>query len=594
LAGTFAGLAMPALFDQRLVSLFWALEGLGLVFIGFLYNLSIVRKEGYVVLLIAIGKNLLSLETISLSLNDTLWTEGYFNLWTSAISLLGLYYLLKKYDEQCVKYEKDLKTLSIQLFTICLSPILLIAGYFILENAVWNWAMLLMIVFIVWGASHRMILTEVLGWGHFIFLSFGFIISVETVNSFIFRDQTILGKITMIEMFLSLWLFQWLYEKAVPIVRERLGIAKNELQTVDYLKEEIESSTRLSKALKKNNKDYDPPFAQMAVFLRVVFFLLLPLLLLPSTQRFYPEYLGVMLWVSVVINIAVYHFTKNKSSLIELHLLILLATIGILNRQNYIPILAGMFVLWTWFVIQKGYDKDAVENSPYRFIFAYSFYYIAFYLMVIQSNFFANMEQGAVLLLPAFYLGILVILKDKLHALQSNIQLAYRLGQFFWLGGSLFLLSQTLVGVRTDLESLLWLTISILGFGYIIHSRKGMYPNENEHLFLWGFDLLFFHILLILGYSEISGYFFPDWAGVGLTVALTLHAVVILFQSSSERYSFLSKLSIALFIAILLKLFLKDMVQFNTIQKVIVLMVMGALMLGGSFLYLKLKKKKQE
>ncbi|GAB4340256.1 MAG: DUF2339 domain-containing protein [Flammeovirgaceae bacterium] len=596
LAGTFAGLAMPALLDQRLVSVFWALEGLGLVFIGFLYDLSVVRKEGYVVLLIATGKNLLSLETIDLSLNGTLWSEGYFNLWASAFSLIGLYYLLKKFDSITLNYEKDLKTLSLQFFSICLSPILLLAGYFTIQEMVWNWAMLLMILFIVWGASNKMILTEVFGWVHFIFLSFGYIISVETVNSYIFRDQTTFGKIAMVEMFISLWLFQWLYEKVVPLFKEKFNLTVHKQTSFDYLKEELGDLPEVNEKLKKkkNSETYQPPFAQLAVFLRVVFFLLLPLILLPSVNRFYPEYLSMMLWGAVVINMVVYYFTRNKSSLVELHLLILLATIGILDRANYLPILLGMIVLWGWFVIQKGYDEEVVKDSPYRYIFAYCFYYVGFCLMVIESNYFRDMQKGAVLLLPAFYLVILVILKDKLYALKSNVQLAYRLGQFFWLGGSLFLLSQTLINIRADIESLLWLSATIIGLGFLIHSRKGMYPNENEHLFLWVFDLLFFHILLILGYSELSGYFFPDWAGVGLTVALTLHAVSILFLSSNERYSFLSKLSIALFVAILLKLFLKDMVQFNTIQKVILLMLMGALMLGGSFLYLKLRKKRHQ
>ncbi len=54
MVGTFVGLAVPALLDRNLRGVFWALEGVALVFCGFNFRLPGVRAEGYLVLLIAL------------------------------------------------------------------------------------------------------------------------------------------------------------------------------------------------------------------------------------------------------------------------------------------------------------------------------------------------------------------------------------------------------------------------------------------------------------------------------------------------------------------------------------------------------------
>ena len=88
-------------------------------------------------------------------------------------------------------------------------------------------------------------------------------------------------------------------------------------------------------------------------------------------------------------------------------------------------------------------------------------------------------------------------------------------------------------------------------------------------------------------HSQISG----DVWGIGLTLALIIHGLVILFLSARAKFNHLFRLSIALFAMGFGKLVLYDFSHFGLVPKILVSMGIGLLMLLGSRLFLKYRQE---
>jgi hypothetical protein len=122
--------------------------------------------------------------------------------------------------------------------------------------------------------------------------------------------------------------------------------------------------------------------------------------------------------------------------------------------------------------------------------------------------------------------------------------------------------------------------------GYMNYRRQPHYPLQSDAV--WQADLWLFHLLLVLAYSSLIGYFLPNWMGVWLTVFFLVH----LFHSTVAPYQSLPLLSLGFFGLAALKLFWRDLAGFETVQKVVVFMVAGLLMLVGSYLFMRFREKR--
>ena len=87
---------------------------------------------------------------------------------------------------------------------------------------------------------------------------------------------------------------------------------------------------------------------------------------------------------------------------------------------------------------------------------------------------------------------------------------------------------------------------------------------------------------------------FPNGVETGISIIALVYGLVLLFHSLNKKYSFVKFLYLPLFAFILGKLFFYDLVGFSTVQIIMVLIGSGVLLLGGSFLFLKLKQKYEE
>lgn len=575
--GTFVGLAIPTLLERNIKGIFWAIEAIALIFCGFNFGLSGVRKEGYFVLFIAFAQIFISFEEILDNWNVRLWTDGFINLLSLGVIVGVLKLMLNHYvgsfivsenkdkGENEEAFEKNINYWSSEFLPIWLGFAVWIPCYFHFREMTFNFAILGLYGFTWWGLKNKLAITEWFGILHILLIVLGIRESILAVNSTIFTFQTPLGKAAIIEVFLSLWFLQFFYEKLKP-------------------------------------ESGNMPLMKL---MREIFYLAVPLLHLSFVNRVYPEYLPVAIWLSVLNGFILNEFVKRTALLVEIHVLTIIGTFllftAVGNLQiGYLSALCGIIVLFAILFIKKGFILAIAKTSIYRFLFTYSFYFIAlciwlYYTVLTSANFIQVPDVAGGMFLVGFYFLLLAYFKDKIAPLHSIYLFTFRLGMFAGLAGLGIAFIDKELGINlydTDFENVsfaLMLSLVLL-FNLTVYQRESRYPSKSEAL--WNIDLFFAHIFIALAYSSLIAYFTPSWTGVWFTVILILHAIVLLFNSSSVSYKSLLRLSIAYFAVAFVKLFWKDMANFETVQKVVVFMIIGVLMLVGSYLFMRFREKK--
>ena len=82
-----------------------------------------------------------------------------------------------------------------------------------------------------------------------------------------------------------------------------------------------------------------------------------------------------------------------------------------------------------------------------------------------------------------------------------------------------------------------------------------------------------------------------DIDGPYYSIALVLHAVLLLFRALKKQIKLFNQGAIILFLIALLKVVVNDIRDFETSEKIVVFILIGVLLLGASFLYVKLKDR---
>jgi hypothetical protein len=573
LIGTFVGLAIPALLERNLKGIFWAIEAIALIFCGFNFGLSGVRKEGYFVLFIAFAQIFISFGEIIDNWGIKLWTDGFINL-LSLGTILGVLKLMFNHyqsigsedtDHSESFLEKNVSYWLSEALPLWLGFAIWIPCFFLFRELTFNLAILGLHGFTWWGLKNKLAVTEWFGILHIGLMVLGIRESILLVNSIIFPMQTMLGKGAIIEVFLSLWILQFFYEKVAP-----------QSQNIWLMK-----------------------------ILREIFYLLLPLLHLSYINRVYPDYLPVAIWGSVLYGFVLNQFVQRTALLVEIHIVTLFATsllftaLGSL-QIGYLSASSGILILFGILFYKKGFRLNIAQTSAYRLLFTCSFYFLGlclwlFYTVLTSSNFVSVPDVAGMCFVVGAYFLLLTYFKDQIAPLHNNYIFAYRLGMISGLIGLVIafidkeLVLDLYVSDFENLSFVLMLGMVIL-FGFIVYQKETHYPSKNA--FLWILDLFCVHIFIALAYSSLIGYFTPSWTGVWLTVVLIFHAIVLLFNSNSTTYKPLLRFSLAYFAVAFAKLFWKDMAGFETVQKVVVFMVIGVLMLVGSYLFTRFREKK--
>lgn len=609
IVGSFAGFAVPQLFNQNISGLFWSLEGLALVFCGFTFGLVDVRKEGYFVLFLGLAKIVFSFPDILTNWQLVLWTDGYINLMYGGVVLILTLILLNKYKNEISIYEKQLAYFTLETLSFWALAVIWIPLTFYFPIWSYNFMLLGIYIWIAWAYRNRLAISEWLGLSMLGFLVMAYLISYQQVGDFSLRFQSLPAKIAAVELFLSLWFLQFFYEKILPLIPKIAktdDVQEQNIDTEKYYTEDTNSV--ISKGFTK--------------ILREAFYLYLPILILPGTFRFNPEYVPLALFGSVLIAFIVAEITKRKTVKVELHFLLFFATLQLFQNPTNLNITIsavalGLCTLFGILIYSKGYLKDDTKSTKdkndnyvpltdffaYKLVNSFTFYFIGIVIFLGVAQ-VLNMQQSlnfaTPLLVTGLYFGVISYFHKHIVPLQSNYKFAYRLGTLISLFSLSIYFSVSLINgsgnslfLQNKLSTIIVLLILLIVYHILVYRKSTSYPMNGESI-VWNFDLVGVHVANVLTYTILLNLFLGRNDSVWLTIAFTVHALILLFHSTAKAYSFSLKISISLFLIALYKLYTVDMANADTPQKVIIFMVIGALMIGSALLFTKFKENKQE
>jgi hypothetical protein len=543
LIGCFIGFAIPALVHHSLIGLFWSIEALVLIVLGFIYSIPFVRKEGYLILLIAFVKLGINSSLLFENWSTSIWHDGFLNYAILGGVIYLLWYAVQRFSQNFTSFETSLFRVCKEIIPIWLSSVFLISAYGLLGVWAFNLALIPLFGLIYWHKAFKTQYTDRLALLHFILLFASIAYSAIESQSIHFSDQFLYAQISVLELMISFWFLRKYYEL--------LNYQKSTTFRVVY-------------------------------GLRVVFFMLLPLIFLHICRRHAIEYIAPAAWISTLIAYFMEKRLKFKALRIETNFLTIGAVLISFSTLNDLGLIAAIVSLTAILFLERAYKENELQKSSYNELLVVMPYLVMISISLLHFA-LINDNPGESALLFAFLLLTTVYFKEHIAVLNKSHKTATRMASFFNLAGLLFIIfEESLLGT-------ILLAASLILMGLLLQNKKGWHNNHlSKTRWTWAVIghqvqiLLFYTLLLILLDIELDG--------ILATLILVVHAILILFVSLKNQILFLNKISFSLFGLALLKILLNDIRDFNTAEKVIVFIVIGVLLLGASYAYLKLKK----
>ena len=400
------------------------------------------------------------------------------------------------------------------------------------------------------GIGKQLLITEVFAWVCLGLLGVAIGRGYIASGSMHFGEQNLVTQVALGTLLFSAWMAQWIYER----------------------------SRRSGKLL------------QLSQVTRVLAYLVIPLLFLPTTWRLAPELLPVALWCSVFICAVMHRYLRIVPLLIELRVLFALACVTVvvisleaLTGGSQIPALLAVVVSVGILLLFHFAEKtlDGLSDSYYRHMFWASVHYLAFCWGVVVFA-ITHMPGIVVLALGIYYAGM--VYTNVLRQLTKPSLLAsYILACLMFAEGPLMIFFDVWTSEWFGLFSV----VGVICLGFMIHTRVDF--NRMLRMKLSGevVQFILFHCVVAICYLGIANALFEDWS-VATTIGLLLHAVVVLFMTLNPRYKVLLRVSLVLYAATAIKLLWIDLNDFGTLVRVSALMAIGVILMVAAFYYQKI------
>lgn len=560
LIGVFVGFAIPALFDANIMGLFWAQEALALIYLGFLLESQGIRKEAYVLFVIALGQTIWTALNIQYGWPYSLFNIFYLNLVTIGI-LFSLALLIFKYVRtELSAFDLMIQKLYREGMSFWIAVVYFITTGFLVPDYFLLLSIIPMFYLLYRGEKLQLRFTKYLGILHYapILLQIG--LAALQVQSFRFILLPLIGKIAVIEAFLLLFALQSFYQYFAP------------------------HSNWL-------------PFARK---LRIGFYMLLPLVFLRSVMRRFPDFFPMALWASSLISFVVYERVREAILRREFHLIVLVAwlvnltyAVGFLPRAPWHPsfysLLLGLLLSYLLWQREAGLTRDGFRRSEYKLLLSAMFIYAVLCLGLILDALF-KVDEFALIIMGAacFYLALRW---PSLPPLRNWLRPAY-------LAASLLISLTTYATAFSIIESgnpIIYIVQNVIAIALLwyVVNRSGLTQqlilgrSPARYESVKNIELYNLHLLIIAAYAHASAVIFDDRFGPAVTVAFVLHATFLLFQSVKKNYRSLLILAGILAAATVAKILLYDLRDFSLIQKILAFMAIGVIMLFAAYRYQK-------
>ena len=424
----------------------------------------------------------------------------------------------------------------------------------------YNLVVIPMILLLYRAAKKELIFTEILAWSHFVLFALLTFQAYQGLGNLHFSEQSLSTQIAWAEVLISAWLMQSVYERA----------------------------------------DYKQQGYSIASKLRIGVYLLIPLLFLPRVFRLYTEYVPVFIWLSFAISWLMY----KKLALIELLkqltilyyvavlttvLIVFAAISGSYQTAGLSALFAGVLMLVVFHMVEKSFVINRPVNFPsldcYQSLKASSPYYFVFAIGSFSYAFSDNIS----LALLTMSLGLLYLTQERRARLliRNSIMFAYLLSSV----GLVVITLLVFLANKSSISLIIIDLLAVISLWYLIHAKLSISVIAQKRYLAADRQYWLFHAVVFIAYSGMLNLLFTDWS-VGTSIAMLMHAVIVLFLTLSDRYKALLRLSIVLYAFTAIKVLFHDMNDFSHIHKVIALMCMGSILMLAAYLFQKIRNNR--
>jgi hypothetical protein len=602
------------------------------------FGKQIMRNQGYLAFGLGILLSLINWRDLGLPFAFYIWTTSFIQLLLIGAMFGSLKTYLDLVRSPISKFEKRFSHFILEILSAWAIGTLLFVGEFYL-----NWEITILLAglsifgWFWWANREKLPLTEFMAIGIYTSIVLAMIVgtNIELLSILLgrsaashisFLEQDWFGKLAQLESLLLLLaiplFYKFLKQKARKANQTRTRLLG--LQIVNSSQADLEK-TKMDvwhehEALSLSNKinwfkswslnigipleslnskqQFNLKRIKLSELMETLFWLLIPVFFLPTLAVHAFEYMNLFLWASVAICFGLHEWRKSDSLLKELHFLIGLATLWMVLVPSHFSVGLGLITLLGILFYKKGLtikEDFEAKSSHYKFIFTYTLYFVGLCLALAYGD--LAQDITGMFLLPSIYFYLLVQFREKLPPLSGNTAFAYRLGNFLSIVGLAWILMEDFLGGNFVTGN--YFVVSILTLAGVVLYGLSVYHKSTIYLFPkatsgWKADLIFFHLFTIAAYTGILNLFFSNWNGVGLTVMLTIHSIILLFNSARPKYKLLMRFAIGLFVVSAIKLKFYDMRNFDTDKQIIVLMVVGVLLLVGANLFARFRKNLME
>jgi len=569
-AGVLLAITMVSAFGLDGSGAIATIEALLLISIGARFRAISIRAEGYVIYVVSLAVNLFSLTPWVLSQQFSIRPEPAFFIFIGlstyfSVKALATLRALGRYESMFLHGLKEIFSLWLML---------LIYGifWFFLPEWLLVCAALQIPIIVYRHSKENIPLSEASIYVHYFLLSAQWVMSAEAVGTLSFRALDIYGKVAILLGFTYLLLIPRLYQSLLP---------QGNLQGI----------MRLCK---------------------VIFFLLLPLFFLPSIARHHEAWLPIALWFSVAISLGIYYKKRQPVFGYALMVLGLVASfysifgsfeprdIGKIAKASHLLAL-GVFV----FLIVKthAYRKPSRDDAglwayselpSLQFLVTFSYYWAGCLIFLLAGE----LTQNAVLGLTAVmsYLFIIIMRWKSMIPLRrsrwKHLGICLKLYWFLTLVNAFMaMVSRSSLPWSLVNAALGIITLMYFYYGSLYHKKVLIIFGKLGGKYTQQKQLMAIHVALFIVYIAAIERFLDNGLGPGLTVAMIMHFIFLLFYPVKRISSFNNKFAIMLFGATTLKILLFDLADFSIIEKIISFIVIGVLLLIASFQYQKRSEK---
>jgi hypothetical protein len=563
LAVVWLGCAIFVLSTPDCLGMLWCGEALFLLFLGFSYQLVMVRKEAWSLLTLASIQVLFEIGPWIIPLfNDTsLFTpelivqnEGATLLSFGAI-LFSSIAICKRFNNRCETWENNFHNILMDLAALWFA-----VTFYWMSACFWHEGALLlsiipMFVLLYWAKKTERPIIETLAVLHFPLILLQLLLSGQEVHNFHFEAQTLVGKIARIESFATLWALAFFYRKFY-----RHGA-----------------------------------FLPMAELMHHLFYLLIPIFWLPGPIRHLTPWTGMWLWLAWSIALLLYAWKGLNSLLVEFCILSAIAglfsiaavwAVGIkMPLHSLEALITGAILYGILFQLQRSQKWARFEIFKQHSIFSQLYWGIA---LASSGYLLFNSLTLSSLIFISWSLAILLF-HPKAPSISPCIGLYASLPELICIFNLLHFYLGTAFLPQHSEEKTKVLAIgsglSLMAWGYLLHGTNKRTEDFQKLMHHSQRCLWFFNGALALFYSFSLYIWLPEVSKIVTSMALVIHATILLLLSIRPLYARAIKLSPALYLIAAIKILYFDLAGYSLAQKVIAFMLIGVLLLLGAWIY---------